>query len=111
MIIEKQDVALRADESGVLRVGKTRVTLDTVIYQFNEGASPEEIVLRYPALHLVDVYSVIAYYLSHRKELDAYLEERERQADEIEREIRARPEVQAIRQRLLARKANIDNRL
>jgi len=108
MVIEKQEVALRTDNSGVLRVGESRVTLDTVIYQFNEGASPEEIVLRYPALQLADVYSVIAYYLGHRKKLDAYLQERERQSEEMERELRARPEVQAIRERLLARKANLD---
>lgn len=106
MVIEKQAVALRTDKAGVLRVGKSRVTLDTVIFQFNEGASPEEIVLRYPSLKLVDVYSVVTYYLSHRPELDAYLQERERQGDEIERQVRARPEVQGIRERLLARRVN-----
>jgi uncharacterized protein (DUF433 family) len=84
MVIEKQEVALRTDRSGVLRVGKSRVTLDTVNYHFNQGASPEEIVMRYPALQLVDVYSVIAYYLGHRKPMDEYLMKRARKAEEIE---------------------------
>lgn len=106
VVIEKQDVALRVDPSGVLRVGKSRVTLDTVIYQFQDGASPEEIVLHYPSLQLADVYSVIAYYLNRRAELDAHLPERERQGDKNEREARARPEVQALRERLLARQAS-----
>ena len=106
VVIEKQDVALRRDKGGVLRVGKSRVTLDTVIAQFHEGASPEEIALRYPSLQLADLYSVIAYYLNHRRDLDAYLEERARQGDQNEREARARPEVQMLRERLLARQPN-----
>jgi len=41
------------DSHGVLRVGGTRVTLDTVIAVFKEGATPEEIVYRYPRVKKV----------------------------------------------------------
>ena len=51
----------------------TRVTLDTVLESFLDGATPEEIVQRYPSLDLVAVYEVIAYYLRNQEQLNAYL--------------------------------------
>src|SRR5437879_2771123 len=42
-----------------MRVGQTRVPLDTVVYAFNQGASPEEIVMSYPTLELGDVYAIV----------------------------------------------------
>ena len=63
LVIEAPPVPLRTDEQGVMRVGKTRVPLDTVVYAFNQGSSPEEIVMSYPSLELGDVYAVVNYYL------------------------------------------------
>jgi phosphoenolpyruvate carboxylase len=60
--------------------------------------------LRYPTLTLADTYSVIAYYLRHRDEVDAYLEERRRQAEEIRRKVEERYPTAQIRERLLARR-------
>jgi uncharacterized protein (DUF433 family) len=57
---------LRVDEHGVIRVGATRVTLDTVIGGFLDGESPEAIADQYPSLSLSAVYGSITYYLSHR---------------------------------------------
>jgi hypothetical protein len=45
---------------------------------FLEGSPPEDIVDQFPTLDLADVYDVIAYYLRHRQDLDAYLADRER---------------------------------
>lgn len=101
--IENQEVALRKDASGVLRVGKSRVTLDLVIYEFNQGETPEEIAMHYPSVKLEDVYSVVSYYLNNRTRVDAYLQERKKHADQIRQEINARPEVQELRRKLLAR--------
>src|SRR5437588_5272945 len=64
---------VRVDESGVLRVGDTRVMLDSVLAAFQQGHSPETIRQQYPALCLEQVYGSIAYYLAHRDEVDAYL--------------------------------------
>lgn len=64
---------LRTDEHGVVRVGQSRVTLDLVVGAFLEGATAEEIAMRYPSLALGDVYAAAAYYLRHRQEVDAYL--------------------------------------
>jgi uncharacterized protein (DUF433 family) len=105
ILAETQTVPLKVDSSGVIRVGGTRVTLDTVIYTFNEGNPPEEIIDRYPTLNLADVYAVIAYYLNNRDTIDDYLREREEAAAKLRAEIEARPEYQNLRERLLAGRA------
>ena len=98
---------LRVDSSGAVRVGQTRVLLDLVIGGYNREWSAEEIVERYPSLQLADVYAVIGYYLRHRDEVDEYLRERERKADEIRRLSEARYDRSEIRARLLARRSNM----
>lgn len=100
-----ETVPLVTDVEGVIRVGKTRVTLDTVISAFLEGATAEEIVHQYPSLDLADVYSVIAYYLRRRAEVEDYLQRRQAQAEKIRRDNEARFDPSGIRERLLARRA------
>jgi uncharacterized protein (DUF433 family) len=98
---------LRVDESGAIRVGTTRVLMVLVVRAFQDGATPEEIVQRYDTLHLADVYAVIAFYLRHRAEVDRYLVEWDRQADELQQQIEARQKhLPDLRQRLLSRRAN-----
>lgn len=94
---------LRVDPEGVVRVGATRVTLDSVVSAFNEGATAEEIGLRYPALALADIYFAIAYYLRHRAEVDSYLRERATRAEDVRQENRSRFDQEGLRERLLAR--------
>ncbi len=97
------DVPLRTDSQGVIRVGQTRVTLDTVIGAFKQGASPETIASQYPAVTLVEVYAVIAYYLQHPAEIDAYLREREADAEHIRRELEDQFNPVGLREKLAAR--------
>ena len=92
------------DPDRVVRVAGTRVTLDTVVEAFEEGFSPEEIQQQYPSLGLGDVYGAIAYYLNHRAEVAAYLEERRRQAATVRSEIDSRQDRAEFRRRLLARR-------
>lgn len=103
LAVETPPVSLRTDEQGVVRVGNTRVPLDTVVYAFNQGASAEEIALSYPALKLVDVYSAITYYLHNRTAVDEYLRRREDEAARIRAENERRFPRENIRARLLAR--------
>ena len=98
-------VPLTTSEEGVIRVGNTRVRLDTIVYAFNEGYTAEEIVSQYPALALTDVYAALAYYLANRPAVDAYVAERAEKAEAIRREIEARPDYQVFRQQLLNRRA------
>jgi uncharacterized protein (DUF433 family) len=95
---------LREDASGAVRVGSSRVLLELVIRAFQDGATPESIVQQYSTLSLADVYAVIAYYLRHRSEIEAYLARRELQAEETQRHIESRQDLQGIRERLLARR-------
>ncbi|MBI3651834.1 MAG: DUF433 domain-containing protein [Acidobacteria bacterium] len=104
LVIEAPPVPLRTDATGVMRVGKTRVPLDTVVYTFNQGASPEEIVLSYPTLTLIDVYAVVNYYFHNRDEVDKYIRQREVEAAHIREENeKCFPQV-GIRARLLSRR-------
>jgi uncharacterized protein (DUF433 family) len=103
LMVSPEPVPLEADRDGVMRVGGTRVTLDTVVAVFSEGATAEEIVQQYTSLRLADVYAVIGYYLRHQKEVDDYLRQRQQQAAEVRRSNEARFDPAGVRDRLLAR--------
>jgi uncharacterized protein (DUF433 family) len=60
------------DEHGVMRVGTTRVMLDSVVAGFQQGHSPETIQQQYPALSLEEVYGAVAWYLAHTEEAEQY---------------------------------------
>lgn len=96
---------LRVDDAGVVRVGATRVTLDTVIGTYRDGNTAEEIVQQYPTLQLAHVHAVIAYYLTHQPEVDAYLRERQRDAADTRRQVEQACDQRGMRERLLARQA------
>jgi len=56
-------------------VAETRVSLDSIVYAFREGLSPETILKDcFPSLTLEQIYGAVTYYLHHRAEIDAYLE-------------------------------------
>lgn len=99
-----EPLPLATDADGVVRVGASRVTLDTVVGAFREGMTPEGIVEQYPSLRLAEVYSVIGYVLSHPEEVETYLRGRQRLAEEVRRENEARFGPVGVRDRLLARR-------
>lgn len=98
-------IPLEADSNGVVRIGKTRVTLDTVVTAFCEGATAEEIAYQYPSLNLADVYQVIGYYLRRTSEVEQYLRDRKAKAGAVRRENEARFDPQGVRDRLLSRQS------
>jgi uncharacterized protein (DUF433 family) len=104
LAFENLPVPLRVDAHGVVRVGGTRVTLDTVVGAFRRGATPEEIVQDYSSLDLGDVYAVIAFYLRSRPAVDAYLEEQRQKGEAIQQQMEALSPAAGIRERLLARR-------
>jgi uncharacterized protein (DUF433 family) len=104
MSIDPEPIPLASDANGVVRVGSTRVTLDTVVAAFREGMTPEGIVEQYPSLRLAQVYSVIAYILNHPEEVEGYLRDRQRLAENVRRENEARFDPAGVRDRLLARR-------
>ncbi len=97
------------DDEGVLRVAGTRVTLDSIVAAFDLGATPEEIVQRYPSVDLASAYALIAYALRNRDSVDTYLAERARAGAQTQAEIEVRFPSDGLRARLLARRASKRN--
>ena len=61
-------------------VAGTRISLDSVVYAFNRGDSPERILESFPLLEKpARVYGAIAFYLDHKARIDKYLEETKRE--------------------------------
>ena len=108
--IEAEPVPLRADERGALRVGDSRVTLDVLINEYEEGADAESIVHDYPTLRLADVYAVLAYYLRHKDMVNEYLRIRQAEAAALRKEIEScQPSYAELRAKLLARRDRQEN--
>lgn len=77
--------------------------VELVLHAFQDRATPEAIAQRSPTATLADIYAIIAYYLRHRQELDAYLAEREHRAQEVRQRIeRHQGDLADRRRRLLA---------
>jgi uncharacterized protein (DUF433 family) len=98
-----EQIPIRTDEHGRLRVGNTRVLLDLVIYAYWRGQTPETITESYPSLPLDDIYLAIGYYLRHRVEIDIYLRQQEAEAENSQHEHEAAHPRQLTREVLLAR--------
>lgn len=103
--------SLGKDDSGTIRIGDTRVTFDSVVTAFWQGATPEEIMLRFDVLTLPQIYETISYYLNHREEADAYLEQQREKGEAMRRKLEAAgitPNGAEVRERLLRRKKAAD---
>lgn len=77
-----------ARRDGGYYVAESRVSLDSVIYAFLLGESPEEIVESFPALTLEEVYGAITFYLADRDAIDAYLRAGKHEFDRLRAESR-----------------------
>ena len=105
--IEAEPVPLVSDADGRLRVSGTRITLDTVVTAFSDGATAEEIVQQYPALRLGDVYAILTFYIRRRPDIDAYVRQRRRDAEAVRGENETRFDPRGIRKKLLARRVEV----
>lgn len=97
-------VPLRQDATGALRIGDSQVLLEMVVRAFRKGATPEGIVQSFDTLKLADVYAVLAYYLAHQDEVEAYMRRNDAEAQAIRHQIEAtQPPRTELRERLLRR--------
>lgn len=69
-------------------IAGTRVSLDSILYAFLNGESPETIAQNFPVLSLEQVYGAIAFYLANRELIDSYLKEGEAEFEEIQKSCR-----------------------
>src|SRR5258708_38697856 len=104
-----ETLPLDMGDDGVIRVSKTRVTLDTLVAAFADGATAEEIAQQYPSVPLADVYSVIGYYLRRYSEVEAYLAQRRQQTEQVRQRNEARFDPAGVRSRLIARQTQAAN--
>ena len=81
------------ERNGGLYVSGTRVSLDSVVVRFQQGASPDRIVHSFPTLKLSQVYGAIAYYLENEKAIDEYIAEGEREIEASAPLSRTNPEL------------------
>jgi uncharacterized protein (DUF433 family) len=70
--------------NGGYYVTGTRVSLDSIVYCFRDGESPETIRQNFPSLTLEQVYGAITFYLAHQADVDANIREGEA---ELERSV------------------------
>ncbi|HQU44231.1 MAG TPA: DUF433 domain-containing protein [Pirellulales bacterium] len=80
---------LRIAEGGAVRVGKSRITLDLVVEEYESGMTPDDMVRAYDTLVLADVYGAVAYYLLHRDAVREYMKRREVEAAALRATIEA----------------------
>jgi uncharacterized protein (DUF433 family) len=105
LVLDHEAPPLHEDESGAVRVGNSRVLLETVVRAFQDGASPESIMNRYSTLSLSDVYNTIGYYLRHQDAVEAYLRQREQLAEAVQQRLsNIQPNLSSIRARLLSQR-------
>jgi uncharacterized protein (DUF433 family) len=100
-------VPLQQDEGGAVRVTGSRVTLDTIVGAFKRGATAEQIQDSFPSLSLQQIYGAVAYYLEHQEAVEAYLSERQAEAEQLRQQIESQPQYAAFREKLRRRRANL----
>jgi len=100
-----ESVPLSCGEDGVFRITGSRVTLDSIVHLFKNGATAEQILEDFPSLTLPDIYAVIAYYLRHASEVEEYLRQQAQAATELRSEVEGKLETRGLREHLRQRRA------
>ncbi|MEQ1604557.1 MAG: DUF433 domain-containing protein [Pyrinomonadaceae bacterium] len=98
---------VRRVEGGTLRVGNSRVSLDSVVYEFNRGENAVQIQESFPSLSQADIHAAIAYYLHNREKVDRYIAKRTADFEKKRIQNQARPD-HITSEMLLARKNELN---
>lgn len=104
LTLTPQPVPLTQNEHGDIRVTGTRIGLEHMVEDYNNGANAEAIAARYTTLKLADIHSVIAYYLRNKAEVDAYIRQQYERAEEIDKRYGITEHSRQLHEKLLARK-------
>lgn len=100
-----QTISLTKTSDGTIRIGKTRVALESVVHHFSLGATAEEIAQKFPSLKLAEIYGAIAYFLDNHEEVAEYVLRQEAEGERLQSEIEAKfsSQTNELRNRILAR--------
>jgi uncharacterized protein (DUF433 family) len=75
---------IEPDEQGVAWVSGTKVkVIEVALDKLAHGSSPEEVHFQYPHLSLAQIHAALAYYYEHQAELDAEIQRRWQEANEL----------------------------
>ena len=101
-----EKIPIETDKDGAIRIGNTRVTLETLTSAFNNGSTAEEIVYQFPVLNLADVYAVITYYLRNKDIVEKYINNRTLLAEQFKQRDQKNKNMYDIRKRFLSYNAS-----
>jgi len=102
-----QTTPLLQDKDGTIRIVGSRIPLDTLVYEFNQEATAEQIQDSFPSLSLRSIYGALAFYLEHQAAVEEYLRHREEEAADLRRRLESRPDIIAWRESLRYRRAQL----
>lgn len=94
-------------EGGSIRINGTRMRFNVIITAYKQGRSPEQLTHSFPALSLANAYAVVAYYLSHREAVDAWLTKLDAETEEMVRQAEETWPTDGTRERIKARWAEM----
>ncbi len=97
-------------EDGSIRIVDSRVPIETILYHFKKGATAEQIQNSFPSLTLREIYGAIFYYLDNIEVVEEYLRQRKEAAEVGKRFIEEHFDTKDLRERLLARRAQLDRK-
>jgi uncharacterized protein (DUF433 family) len=100
-------VPFTVTEFGTIRIADSRVSLDSIVHNYKLGATAEQIAYSFPSLKLKDIHLAIAYYLTHRDEVEEYLHQQKNESEALIQQLESDPEYlkrsTELRDRILAR--------
>jgi uncharacterized protein (DUF433 family) len=103
--VKAEPAPIHINSEGTAYVTNSRVTLETIVFAFQNGDSAEQIADSYDVVSLADIYAVIAYYLNHQDEVDTYIKERQKQAQSLFETLNTQhPHINELRNKLLRAK-------
>jgi len=75
---------IELDEQGVAWISGTKVkVIEVALDKLAHGSSPEEMHFQYPHLSLAQIHAALSYYYAHQKELDAEIQRRWQEVNEL----------------------------
>ncbi|HMJ62086.1 MAG TPA: DUF433 domain-containing protein [Bryobacteraceae bacterium] len=74
--------------NGEYYVADTRVSLDSVVYAFLRGESPEGVAESFPALSLEQIFGALTFYLANRETIDQHLQKGKEEFEILREEAR-----------------------
>ena len=106
-------INLTKTSDGTIRIGRTRIALESIVHHFSLGATAEEIAQKFPSLKLAEIYGVISYFLENHEEVAKYVMQQEAESNEIQDEFESKFQtpIAELRKRILIRWKHQQNAL